>query len=101
MILSTNFLNYSLIEYNNENIRNKENYNKEEEEKCNKVVFLYIAIIFAIVEFILLYYAVIISLRIARNNAERIIFIILSITYTIPFLLFMIVFNEDARKSLA
>jgi len=96
MILSANFLNYYLIKYNNENIR--EYYNHQSLEK---LIMIYIATVFMIIEFILLYYAVLISLKISRNNTERLIFIILSITYTTPFLLFMIIFNEDARKSLA
>lgn len=103
MILSTNFLNYSLIKYNNENIRIKENYNHENDKNKNEMncAMFYAAVIFMIVEIILLYYAIIISLRISRNNTERIIFILLSITYTTPFVLFMILFNEDARKALA
>lgn len=96
MILSANFLNYYLIKYSNENIR--EYYNQQCLEKA---IMIYIATVFMIIELILLYYAVLISLRISRNNTERLIFIILSITYTTPFILFMLLFNEDARKSLA
>lgn len=97
MILSTKFLNYQLDKCNNENSR--EYYNKNKKNLMN-VIMLYIGILFLIMELILFFYAMKISLKIARNNNELIIFSILSITFTTPFVFFMFLSNQDARNAL-
>ena len=99
MILSTKFLNYQLDKCNNENSREYYNKNKNKKNLMN-VIMLYIGILFLIMELILFFYAMKISLKIARNNNELIIFSILSITFTTPFVFFMFLSNQDARNAL-
>jgi len=98
MILSTKFLEYYLIKYNNENIR--EYYNKNHKKNFMTVIMLYIGILFLMMELVLFMYALKITMKISKNNNELIIFSILSITFTTPFIFFMILTNQDARNAL-
>jgi hypothetical protein len=98
MILSTKFLEYYLIKYNNENIR--EYYNKNQKKQYMTVIMLYIGILFLIMELVLFMYAIKITMKISKNNNELIVFSILSITFTTPFIFFMILTNQDARNAL-
>jgi hypothetical protein len=98
MILSTKFLEYYLIKYNNENIR--EYYNKNQKKQYMTSIMLYIGILFLIMELILFMYALKITMKISKNNNELIVFSILSITFTTPFIFFMILTNQDARNAL-
>lgn len=98
MILSTKFLEYYLIKYNNENIR--EYYNKNQKKQLMTSIMLYIGILFLIMELVLFMYALKITMKISKNNNELIIFSILSITFTTPFIFFMILTNQDARNAL-
>jgi predicted transporter len=98
MILSTKFLEYYLIKYNNENIR--EYYNKNQKKQLMTAIMLYIGILFLIMELVLFMYALKITMKISKNNNELIVFSILSITFTTPFIFFMILTNQDARNAL-
>jgi predicted transporter len=98
MILSTKFLEYYLIKYNNENIR--EYYNKNQKKQLMTSIMLYIGILFLIMELVLFMYAIKITMKISKNNNELIVFSILSITFTTPFIFFMILTNQDARNAL-
>ena len=98
MILSTKFLEYYLIKYNNENIR--EYYNKNQKKQLMTSIMLYIGILFLIMELVLFMYALKITMKISKNNNELIVFSILSITFTTPFIFFMILTNQDARNAL-
>jgi len=98
MILSTKFLNYHLIKYNNENIR--EYYNRNNKKNLMTVMMLYFGILFLFMELILFVYAMKITLKISKNNNELIIFSILSITFTTPFIFFMILTHPEARNAL-
>jgi len=98
MILSTKFLEYYLIKYNNENIR--EYYNKNQKKQYMTSIMIYIGILFLIMELILFMYALKITMKISKNNNELIVFSILSITFTTPFIFFMILTNQDARNAL-
>jgi predicted transporter len=98
MILSTKFLEYYLIKYNNENIR--EYYNKNQKKQYMTSIMLYIGILFLIMELILFMYALKITMKISKNNNELIVFSILSITFTTPFIFFMLLSNQDARNAL-
>jgi hypothetical protein len=98
MILSTKFLNYHLIKYNNENIR--EYYNRNNKKNLMTVMMIYFGILFLFMELILFVYAMKITFKISKNNNELIIFSILSITFTTPFIFFMILSNPEARNAL-
>ena len=59
-----------------------------------------VAVIFFVLELVLLFYAINMALVCADGGPERIVNIVLAITMTIPYVMLNILFNKCAKKSL-
>ena len=62
--------------------------------------YLVIAIIFFILEVILLFYAISIAINCSKGGSERIVNLVLASTFTFPYILLNILFNKCAKKTL-
>jgi len=58
--------------------------------------FMMVAILFFVLELILVFYAVMIALRCTTGGAERMIHLVLAIIFTLPYMLINLVFNRCA-----
>jgi uncharacterized RDD family membrane protein YckC len=101
MYISTTLLNNILEKYK----KSKENYsNKEAAQAGSSAAFLsfmiLLLVIFFVFELILLIYAVIIALRITEPGGERVVHFVLAVIFTLPYMLFMCVFNPKATNIL-
>ena len=128
MLISSGMLKNSIEKYNN-NKRLKETYkarsaegntegnnggetevgsgsNKEvnivyaPESDLYLVLMLAVSFIFFVFEFLLLVIAIMIAINTTSEGKERFVHLVLAIFYTMPYLLLMAVFNEDAKKYL-
>ena len=61
---------------------------------------LIVAVLFLILEFLLLFYAIGIALTCTSPGSERIVHIVLATTFTLPYMLLMSMFNECAKGRL-
>ena len=61
---------------------------------------LVVAVIFFLLELIVLFYAINMALVCTKGGAERIVNVVLAITFTIPYVMLNILFNQCAKKSL-
>jgi hypothetical protein len=64
------------------------------------VLMLAVSFIFFVFEFLLLVIAIMIAIKTTSEGKERFVHLVLAIFYTMPYLLLMAVFNEDAKKYL-
>ena len=62
--------------------------------------FLVLAIIFFILEVVVLVYGIIIAINCTTGGAERIVHVVLAIAFTFPYVLIMAVFNDCAKTVL-
>lgn len=62
--------------------------------------FLVLAVIFFILEVVVLIYGIIIAINCTKGGAERIVHVVLAIGFTFPYVLFMAVFNGCAQSVL-
>ena len=60
---------------------------------------LFIALLFFLMEILLVYYSIVIAIRCTKPGPERIIHFVLAITFTLPYMLINVMFSECARKS--
>jgi hypothetical protein len=107
MLISVNFLKNSLEKYNEaKEKRQRENFsfdNKSIDKGMSLAFFTFIlmlAFIFLILEFFLLYFAVYIALYCSKSKEEKIVNFVLAITFTTPYVLLNILFNDCAKKFL-
>lgn len=61
---------------------------------------LVLATIFLVLEIIVLFYAVSIAIQCTRPGPERIVHIVLAITFTLPYVLLNVMFNKCAKDNL-
>jgi NADH:ubiquinone oxidoreductase subunit 3 (subunit A) len=61
---------------------------------------LVFAIIFFVMEIILIFYAIIIAFTCTEPGPERIVHVVLAVFFTIPYVLLMVIFNKCATKTL-
>ena len=61
---------------------------------------LVVAVIFFVLELILLFYAINMALVCTQGGPERIVNIVLAVTFTIPYVMLNILFNKCAKNSL-
>lgn len=61
---------------------------------------LVVAVIFFILELVLLFYAINMALVCTKGGPERIVNIVLAVTFTIPYVMLNILFNQCAKNSL-
>ena len=80
----------------------KENYENANKQVNPVAVYLLLAmaLIFLLFEIILFVYAIIIAVKCSKSSAERIVHIVLAITFTLPYMLVMAVFNDCGKKVL-
>lgn len=62
--------------------------------------FLIIAIVFVILELLVLFYAITIAVNCTKPGAERIVHIVLAIVFTFPYILPSLFFSVCAKKTL-
>lgn len=82
-----------------------EGYNGTESASAGAVAafdtfFFVLAMIFFILELIVLVYGVIIAINCTEGGAERIVHVVLAIAFTFPYVLVMAVFNNCAKTVL-
>jgi lipopolysaccharide/colanic/teichoic acid biosynthesis glycosyltransferase len=104
MIISLSILQKSLYKHlknsNQNNISsNKENFSiwQSINSGMNSVftsTFLVLAIIFFCLEILLMFYAIILSIKCSKPGPERIIHFVLAIMFTYPYILLMLLFNK-------
>jgi hypothetical protein len=106
MIVSGTILKSSLERYRKAK-KNKENFSisrKDSMEAGAAAAFasfsLVVSVIFFVLELVLLFYAINMALVCTKGGPERIVNIVLAITFTIPYVLLNILFNQCAKKSL-
>jgi len=98
MLISSLFLKNSHENYYNDQTNIHEHYNykyKYKNSNLSRYMF-YVSIIFFILELILFYYALIITIKCSKNRHEFIIRLILSIIFTTPFVFFNLLSNTCA-----
>ena len=112
MIISLNILKNSIEKYNNSRSKKIEKYDKSRNNRNNQnpgesgfisafyIFLLIIAIIFFIFELIILYFAVFIAINCSKSREERIVNFVLAVLFTIPYVLFNILFNPCAKDYL-
>lgn len=109
MLFSSNFLKNSVENYNNaKNIEKFSSNNKSKNSnntngnKPSNIFFytlvLIIAFIFFVLELFLLYYAISIAFYCSQSREERVINIVLACTFTLPYVLIKITFDECSKK---
>ncbi|MDB4413707.1 hypothetical protein N9189_04190, partial [Pirellulaceae bacterium] len=62
--------------------------------------FLVVAMIFFILEVVMLVYGIIIAINCTKGGAERVVHVVLAIGFTFPYVLIMSVFNGCAKSVL-
>lgn len=111
MLVSINFLKNSLEKYNEVKVKEKEEKEKEnfslDFKSINKglnlsfyTFILFLAVIFMFFELFLLYFAVYIAIYCSKSKEEKIVNFVLAVTFTIPYVMLNILFNDDAKKLL-
>lgn len=103
MIVSSSILKTSLERYRE--LRMKEGYSTSSVAGAGaSAAFtsfsLVVAVIFFILELILLFYGVGMALQCTAPGAERIVNIVLLVVFTIPYVLLNTLFNQCAKNSL-
>lgn len=98
MIISTNLLKNSIEKYSKGKIK-REGYSNIESLNAGMsasfdTAFLIIAVIFFTLELLVMFYSVVIALNCSKPGPERVIHIVLSITFTLPYALLMLLFNK-------
>ena len=64
------------------------------------MALLIFAIVFFVMEIILIFYAIIIAISCTEAGPERIVHVVLAVFFTIPYILLMVIFNKCATKTL-
>lgn len=60
---------------------------------------LFVAIVFFVLELIVLYFAVSVAIKCTRGGPERIVHIVMAITFTLLYMLLNTLFNDCAKKT--
>lgn len=90
-----------------------ENYQKNKEKQASvgdsissgalcafHTAMLIFAVIFFVMEIILIFYAIFIAIRCTQGGPERIVHVFLAVFFTIPYVLLMAIFNKCAGETL-
>lgn len=64
------------------------------------IAMLIFAVIFFVMEIILIFYAIMIAFSCTEGGPERIIHVFLAVFFTIPYTLLMVIFNKCAGQTL-
>lgn len=106
MLFSSNFLKNSVENYKNaKNIEKFTSNNKLDNGNNNKssnlffyTFLLIISFLFFILELFLLYFAICVAIYCSQSREERIINIILACTFTLPYILIKITFDDCSKN---
>ena len=101
MLLSSSFLNTSFKSYK----KVRENYADDDNDGEYNSPFLVnaalvMSIIFFMIELILLFYGINMAIICTDPGPERAVNVSLAVIFTIPYVMFNILFNDCAKKSL-
>ena len=104
MIISISTLQKSVKKYNKEKIK-RENYNTLDSLNDGvglglELSFVVISLIFTLLEFLVLLYSLLIAIRCTKPGPERVIHVVLAISFTLPYALLNVIFNKCAKKTL-
>lgn len=104
MIVSTSMLKGAVEKYQRTR-RLKERYSKSKIDSrgVNAAFALFtlaIAVVFFVLELIVLFYAIGIAINCTQGGAERIVNVVLAMTFTIPYVMLNILFNKCAKGTL-
>lgn len=106
MIVSSSVLNNAVQNYKKVK-NNRENYSDRDYINGSDIVssvaasiILVIAIIFFIMELMVIFYAVRIAIVCTKSRTERIVHLVLAITFTLPYMLLNVLFNDCAKSTL-
>ena len=105
MLISISLLKNSLKNYNKVQKNLKENYSFGQAAGAGTSAafisfFLVVSYIFFILELILLFYAINMAIVCTEGGPERIVNIVLAVTFTIPYVMLNILFNDCAKQTL-
>jgi hypothetical protein len=105
MIISTNLLNKAMQDRADAQQRHSEGYDMLEYANAGMSLgfatgFLVIAVVFAIMELLVLFYAITIAYKCSKGH-ERIVHLVLATVFTFPYVLLMLLFNKCAPTTLA
>lgn len=79
---------------------NRENFGDSGPTRDVCISCIILALILLVVEFAVLYFAVLIAWNVSDSNAERFLNIVLALTLTLPYLLFNLLFSQRAKRVL-
>lgn len=68
--------------------------------KVMAIVMLIFALVFFVLEVLVLVYAIVIALRCGKSGPEKVVHLILALTFTLPYMLIMSVFSPCGQKVL-
>ena len=102
MLISTNFLKQSYEKYK----KTKESYGYIDSANDGITAslsgfILIMSIIFFILEFLLIYYAISMAIRCTKSPPERVTHLILAIVFTLPYTLVSVFFNKCSQEVLS
>jgi hypothetical protein len=106
MLISTLFLNNSLKSYNiSQKRKTKENFilNKTVQAGATSALetfILVISVVFFMLEILVLYYSITIALNCSKGGPEKIVNLVLAVTFTLPYALFNLLLNDCAKITL-
>jgi len=106
MIISTKLLKNSIEKYIKGKRKQREGYSNMESINAGMsasfdTAFLIIAVIFFTLEVLVMFYCVVIALNCSQPGPERVIHVVLAVTFTLPYALLMLLFNKCAPGVLA
>lgn len=61
---------------------------------------LVVAVIFLLLELLVLFYAVSVALSCTKGGPQKIVHVVLAVTFTLPYMLFSVFFSDCANKTL-
>lgn len=107
MLVSSNFLksSYEKFKKNRQEKKIKEGYNAVESSMAGisasfDTFILVLAILFFILELLLLFYAITLALKCTKPGPERITHLVLAVIFTLPYVLFSSFFSKCAQDTL-
>jgi len=104
MLVSTTMLKKSVEKYQ-QNRRSMESYSKFESAEAGAsaafITFsLIVALIFVVIELLVLFYAINIALTCTKPGKERTVHVLLAVMFTAPYMLLNVLFNKCAISML-
>lgn len=87
MLFSSSILRKAMNDYN----KKKEMYGKSKDIPMSYII---VAVIFVLIELVILFYAVNIALTCGTTTGEKFIHVVLAVLFTLPYLLFMVISRQ-------